>query len=198
MFDRYAGDNDTVLKPEEMMYLDDKHQLTVPAINLLSLLCAENTKSVCRQFFGRSGKGIGLGIASYVNIEPFEIPILGADGKPIVFSGKIKAPLYIHRGVARLPKGIPHPKTRPVLAVPWSLVFEVVYQENSACKLEVLRNAFEMGGSLGIGTFRPFFGRYQLTRFEEVSRTDSPSIIVVDPDEDEEDGDERPRKGKLR
>ena len=86
MFDRYAGDNNTQLQNEEKMYLDDQRRLIMPAVNLYSLLCAENTKSVCRQFFGKNGKTIALGIASYTMIEPFDVPIL-ADGQPILFQG---------------------------------------------------------------------------------------------------------------
>ena len=44
MFDRYAGDNNTTLPPEEKMYLEDKNRLILPAINLYSWLTAENSK----------------------------------------------------------------------------------------------------------------------------------------------------------
>lgn len=160
MFDRYAGDNNTQLAPEEKMYLSEDRRLIMPAVNLYSLLAAENTKSVCRQFFGKNGKNIALGIASYTLIEPFEIPIL-ADGEPIYFTGW-NDQIFIHRSVARLAKGVPNPKVRPTLKTPWSLDFEVHYQENKFCTLENLRQCFSMGGTLGMGTFRPFFGRYEL------------------------------------
>jgi hypothetical protein len=29
-----------------------------------------------------------------------------------------------------------------------------------------LRQAFAMGGTLGLGTFRPFYGRYDLVKFK--------------------------------
>ena len=161
MFDRYAGDNNTTLPPEEKMYLNEQSQLIIPAINVYSLLTAENSKSVTRQFFGRQGKTIGLGISSYTNIEPFEIPILDDDG-PIVFHGW-NGQLSVRKDVARVKGGIPNPKTRPVLALPWSVAFTVEYQENTYCTLENLRQAFAMGGTLGLGTFRPYFGRYELT-----------------------------------
>ena len=167
MFDRYAGDNNTTLPPEEKMYLDDQRQLTIPALNIFSLLTAENTKSVARQFFGRQGKTIGLGITSYVNIEPFEILVLDGDG-PIVFSGWNEQ-LFVRKDVARVKGGIPNPKTRPVLNLPWRIEFTVQYQENTYCTLENLRQAFTMGGTLGLGTFRPFFGRYELVGWSETA-----------------------------
>lgn len=168
MFDRYAGDNSTQLPTAEKMYLDKQGHLTMPAVNLYSLLCAENTKSVCRQFFGKAGKTIALGIASYTSIEPFDIPIVGADDKPIIWSGKFDERIYVHQSVARVKGGIPNPKTRPTLALPWAVEFEVRYIDNKYCTLENLRQAFAMGGTLGLGTFRPFFGRYELSRFELV------------------------------
>ncbi len=163
MFDRYAGDNNTQLPNEEKMYLTEDLRLIMPAVNLYSLLCAENTKSVCRQFFGKNGKTIALGIASYTMIEPFDIPIL-ENGQPIYFKG-FNEQIQLHKSVARLAKGIPNPKVRPMLRCPWTLDFSVEYQENKYCTLENLRQSFQMGGTLGLGTFRPFFGRYELSGF---------------------------------
>ena len=160
MFDRYAGDNNTQLPIAEKMYLNDRQQLIMPALNLYSLLAAENTKSVCRQFFGRQGKTIALGIGSYTTISPFEIPIEDDSG-PVVFTGW-NGQISMHKAVARVKNGIPNPKERPVLALPWRIAFEVTYQENKFCTLENLRQAFTMGGVLGLGTFRPYFGRYEL------------------------------------
>lgn len=166
MFDRYAGDNATKLAPEDRMYLSDQRVLTIPAINLFSMLAAENTKSVCRQFFGKQGKTIALGISSYTNIAPFEIQIENDSG-PVVFNGFDKS-IFIHKAVGRLKNGIPNPKERPTLALPWMINFTVEYQENRYCTLDALRSALDMGGTIGLGTFRPYFGRYAMTKFDEV------------------------------
>jgi hypothetical protein len=164
MFDRYAGDNNTQLPTGARMYLNDHDQLIIPALNLYSLLAAENTKSVCRQFFGKSGKNIALGISSYTTIDPLEI-VLHDDTGPIVFTGEWTEQIRIHNAVARLKTGIPNPKTRPLVALPWHIDFTVEYVENRHCTLENLRQAFDWGGTLGLGTFRPYFGRYELTRW---------------------------------
>src|SRR3972149_1808882 len=95
MFDRYAGDNNTQLPVTEKMYLTDDQHLIIPSVNLYSLLCAENTKSVTRQFFGKSGKTIGLGIASYTAISPDDVPILSGN-EPVVFQD-FNEQIYIHR-----------------------------------------------------------------------------------------------------
>ena len=169
MFDRYAGDNTTKLPTEEKLYLDQDQCLILPAINLFSLLCAENTKSVCRQFFGKQGKTIGLGIASFVNIEPFDIPILDDRGK-IKFKG-FNEQIAIHKSVARVKGGIPNPKERPLINLPWAIEFQLQYVINTQCSYENLRQAVTMGGILGVGTFRPFFGRYEVTKWDEVEPT---------------------------
>jgi hypothetical protein len=136
----------------------------MPSINLYSLLCSENGKSVCKQFFGRNGKNIALGIASYTSIEPFDVPIL--DDKGSITFTEFNEQIHAVHHVARLPKGIPNPKDRPQLELPWRVEFMVSYQENKYCTLENLRQAFAMGGILGLGTFRPFYGRYEMTLFE--------------------------------
>lgn len=165
MFDRYAGDNNTRLEPQEMMYLDPQYRLIMPALNLFSLLAAENGKSVCRMFFGKQGKTVALGILSYCNIEPFDIPILDDNG-PIEFHG-FNGQVSVHHAVARLAKGVPNPKHRPLLKLPWTVAFTVAYEENKFCTLENLRQAVTMGGTLGLGTFRPMFGRYQMVGWSE-------------------------------
>jgi hypothetical protein len=163
MFDRYAGDNITQLPTADRMYLTNDAQLIIPVLNLFSLLAAEQTKSVCRQFFGKQGKTVALGIGSYVNIEPFEIPIHDDNG-PIHYVGW-NTQIYEHKAVARLRGGIPNPKTRPVLNLPWAIDFDVSYVENRHCSLENLRQAFDWGGTLGLGTFRPYFGKYELMQW---------------------------------
>lgn len=165
MFDRYAGDNNTQLPASEKMYLDSQHRLTIPSLNLYSLLVAENTKSVCKLFFGKQGRTVALGISAFTEITPYEI-LVEDDNGPIIFSG-FNEQVKTHKSVARLKGGIPNPKDRPMLSLPWHLGFDVLYQENRHCTLENLRQAIQMGGILGIGSFRPFFGRYQLKDWKE-------------------------------
>jgi len=165
LFDRYAGDNKTELPVAEKMYLDDAGHLTIPTINIYSLLCAENTKSVTRQFFGKNAKTTAMGISAFVTIEPFDALVLHDDNGPIVFSG-FNEQILVDKRVARLPKGIPNPKVRPRLNLPWYLECTVTWTPNNLCTLENLRQAFVMGGVIGVGTYRHAFGRYRVDRFE--------------------------------
>jgi hypothetical protein len=173
LFDRYPGDNNTKLSPEDKLYLSKDKQLVMPALNLFSLLTAENTKSACRMFFGKQGTKIAHGIKSSVLIEPFEIPICDEMG-PIVFSGFDGNQLEVVHHVARMKKGsmaVPNPKERPQLNLPWSLQFNLSYFQNDDATLSNIRQAIAQAGTLGLGTFRPFFGTFCLEAWEEISST---------------------------
>ena len=168
LFDRYSGDNNTSLPVEEKMYLTDQGQLIMPALNVFSLLCAENGKSVVKQVWGRKAKTVAMGISAFTDITPYDIPLLDDEGE-IYFKG-FDGQIVIKRHVARLKNGIPNKKVRPALELPWYLEFVMLYQRNDYCTLEMLRQSVQMGGAIGLGTFRPFFGRYQMVEFlaEEV------------------------------
>lgn len=166
MFDKYAGDFNTVLPTIERLYLDSQQRLIIPAINIYSMLCAENTKSVCKMLMGKQGKTIGLGIASYTSITSFEIAVM-RNGVQLCTSD-FGTHIHEHYAVARTKTGTPNNKKRPLVTLPWSLDFVIEYIENPYCTLHNLRQVMELGGILGLGTFRPFFGRFNLARFEVV------------------------------
>jgi len=168
MFDRYSGDNKKDLRPEQKMYLNEKMELIFPAANILSFLCAENTKSAAKFFYDkREYKDIAQAILSHVVIEPVEIPIT-RDGKtPIKFTGFKNGEIEIHKSVARLKGGIPNPKERPMLRLPWQIQFKLTLYENKWIDEEALRNLFEQGGMLiGLGTFRGVFGKFAVSYWE--------------------------------
>lgn len=172
MFDRYAGDNKTQLPVEaKMYYMPDGKTLCIPAMNIMSFLCAKNTTSVAKIIGGKSWGRICDSTLSYVSIAPNQIPIL-RDGKPIVFTGFIdgvdsSAKISVHRSVARLAKGIPNPKERPLLDLPWSVVFNLTIFKNDEVDETYLQTAFVRGGmALGLGTFRGVFGKFQVTEWK--------------------------------
>lgn len=107
---------------------------------------------------------MALGISAYCDIKPYEIPLIDDNG-PIFFNG-FNHQIEMVEHVARLNKGIPNPKARPQLNLPWKVEFTVEYQRNEYCTLEMLRQSIQMGGTIGLGTFRPFYGRYKMTMFE--------------------------------
>jgi hypothetical protein len=175
MFDRYAGDNNTKLEPMQKLYLSplDSQTIGLPAINLMSLLSAHNTNSAPKRLRDkRKYKDIANACLSYVTIGPIFIPLLrGQD--PIKFGAFDKNEVdqlsgcYIHRGVARLDKGIPNPKVRPVIPAPWALEFDFELFPNREIKEQEIVNLIEEAGrAIGLGTFRGVFGKYYVEKWE--------------------------------
>jgi hypothetical protein len=162
MFDRYPGDNKTELDPKDKMYFKrGSKELVLPAVNVMSFLSAKNTESSVKRFYdSREYKKVAGAILSNVSILPYEIPLM-RDGKQIKFAGFDKNGIYLHVAVARLEKGVPNPKERPVIDLPWSLEFEVVIWENKEITEDAIRMLFERGGqAIGFGTWRGQFGKF--------------------------------------
>lgn len=168
MFDRYAGDNNTRLEPWQKLYYEkpDSTVIGIPAINLMSFLSAHNTNSAPKRLRdARKYKAIANACLSFVDIEPNFIPLM-KEGKPIKF-GKFEndvdktSGVYIHRAVARLEKGIPNPKERPVLPLPWSISFTLKLYPTREITEQDLINLFDEGGrAIGLGTWRGMFGKF--------------------------------------
>lgn len=173
MFDRYAGDNSTKLEVWQKFYFDqDGKTLVLPALNLLSFLSAHNTNSAPKRLLDkRKFKDVANACLSFVTINPVVIPFL-RDGKPIQF-GRFEndrdktSGAYIHYSVARLDKGIPNPKARPVLPLPWSIEFTLTLYPNKEVTEQQIMNLVEAGGmALGLGTFRGVFGKFRILSWE--------------------------------
>jgi hypothetical protein len=175
MFDRYPGDNATKLEPHQKLYLQpgDVQVIGIPAANILSFLSAHNTNSAPKRLRDkRKFKDIANAILSFVDIEEQFIPLL-RDGKPIVFghlNGEDVDPVsgvYVHRSVARLDKGIPNPKVRPVVPLPWSIAFTLSFFPNKEVQEQEVLNLIEDGGrALGLGTFRGVFGKFRIESWD--------------------------------
>ena len=172
-FDRYAGDNRTELPTDQRLYLMAGNVICLPSLNIMSLLSAENTPSAPKRFLdARQYKKVAAAIRSFVTISEFEIPFL-RDGKPIVFGvfgedgvDKLSG-CYISRSVARLEKGIPHPKVRPVLPTPWELRFTLEISANEEVSEDMIQNLLVRSGpAIGLGTFRGVYGKFRVTTWE--------------------------------
>jgi hypothetical protein len=173
MFDRYPGDNTTRLEPHQKMYLEpgDSRVIGLPSLNIMSFLSAHNTNSAPKRLRDkRKYKDIANAMLSFVSIEQQFIP-LTRRGKAITL-GKIehdKDPLsgvYVTYHVARLDKGVPNPKIRPVLPIEWELEFTLQLFPNREVKETDVQNLFEEGGrAIGLGTFRGVFGKFRVDRW---------------------------------
>ena len=177
MFDRYAGDNDTKLTWQEKIYLiPNDNVLCLPTININSFFTAHNTNSAPKRLRDkRKYKDICNAIQSFCMIEAEDgtdyCPFV-RDGEPIrvgTFEESVepKSGLYLHRSVARLDKGIPNPKERPTLPLPWSLSFVLKILPNQAIKEAEIKNLLKEGGlAIGFGTYRGQFGKFLVTRWD--------------------------------
>jgi hypothetical protein len=174
MFDRYPGDNQTKLSWEQKIYLrPDTNELVIPTLNIISFFTAHNTNSAPKRLRDkRMYKGICNAILSFASIQGSDgdienITILRNDTPITVgtFNDR-KDPqsgLYLHRAVARLDKGIPNPKERPVLPLPWALEFDLTIQPNREIKEQEIKNLLSEGGlAIGLGTFRGVFGKFEI------------------------------------
>jgi len=166
MFDRYAGDNKTQLPVEDKMYfLPGTKQLCIPAANISSFLSAKNSTSVAKLIGGRSYSALANALLGFVMIAPTNIPLMRNDN-PIVLTGfkddrDEGANIYVDRRVARLAKGIPNPKERPVVELPWNLEFTISLFKNDEVDETLLKTAFARGGlAIGLGTYRGVFGKF--------------------------------------
>jgi hypothetical protein len=173
MFDRYPGDSQTILEVwQKLNFVKGTKDVCLPMENLMSFLSAQNTDSAPKRILDpRKYKKFALACASYVMIAPDEIPVL-RDGAHITF-GKFEGErdplsgIYIARHVARLEKGIPNPKVRPVVPLPWQLSFSLTLFPNKIIQEQQLLNVFTEGGiCLGIGTWRGRFGKFEVTGWD--------------------------------
>ena len=173
MFDRYAGDNNTKLAPNQKLYLlPGSSVIGLPAINIMSFLSAHNTNSAPKRLRDiRQYKKIANACLSFVELGETFIPFT-REGKPIEFGAFVDdydelSGVYVHHAVARLDKGIPNPKERPVLPAPWELNFDLTLYPNKEIKEVEILNLFEEGGrALGLGTFRGVFGKFEVTKWD--------------------------------
>jgi len=175
MFDRYAGDNDTKLTAGQKLYIDPNDSVTIglPALNIMSLLTAHNTNSAPKRLRDkRKYKQIANACLSYVSIAPMFIPFL-RNGKPVKFgdfNSEDKDKLsgcYVHRAVARLKDGIPNPKVRPVLPLPWTLKFKFTLLPTTEIKEQEIANLLQEAGlAIGLGTFRGVFGKFAVASWD--------------------------------
>jgi hypothetical protein len=175
MFDRYAGDNNTKLEPEQKLYLapDNEYPIIgIPTANIMSFLSAHNTNSAPKRLRDkRRYKDIANACLSFIDIKESFVPLL-RDGEPIRF-GKFENDIdpisqaYIHRSVARLDKGIPNPKIRPVVPLNWSVAFTITIYPNKEIQEQEILNLFVDGGrAVGLGTFRGVFGKFEVAAWD--------------------------------
>ena len=187
MSDAFRGMT-TQLNAQDKMYLGapnakGQRPIVFPVINMISYLTAVNTASAPKILYPpKQYKEMAHAFASSIIIEGDSIPFT-RDGKPILF-GEFKPltkpdptssiserdPLsgcFVLHNTARLEKGVPNPKIRPVLPTPWTLAFQMTVVPSKVIDIADVQRMFEDGGRLvAIGTFRPLYGKFALAKFD--------------------------------
>ena len=165
MFDRFVSMK-TESSAEDKVY-SVEGMLTLPAKNIMSFLSGVNTESAPKRTMGKKWKTIAKAAMSFTNVEPFDI-FFTRNGKKIA-----KDDVEIVEDKAIIMKGslsIPSPKSRPVLALPWALTFEIELFQNADMNEAILRKLFEEGGiTIGLGTYRGVYGKFIVEKWETVS-----------------------------
>jgi hypothetical protein len=168
LFDKYAGDNKTQLAPEQKLYLNENRVVVLPSLNITSFLSAINTESAPKMLLDkREYKTVCSALLASTVITPSLIPFL-KNGKEIKFGGSFVDDFDAVSGmklvyhVARLDKGIPNPKVRPMLETPWELKFKLTVLPHPDLNEDLIENLFVDGGyRLGLGTFRKAYGKFE-------------------------------------
>ena len=173
MFDRYSGDNSIALSVEQKMYYaSDGKTLIMPATNIASFLGPEKNGAPKRLYKSTEYKDISAKLLAYTTITPSEVPFM-RNGEPIQFgsfddNGVDKSSgVYVRKDVARVKDNTPNPKTRPVLPAPWSLEFVLGIYIVKGISESIVMDVFDRGGlSVGLGTFRRVFGKFEIEKWE--------------------------------
>lgn len=101
-----------------------------------------------------------------VAVSPVEIVFTDEDGD-IQFDGEWSDRLYIDERMARPSDTARVIARRPVLELPWNLQFELAFNETEFISEDLLKDWFDRGGlSVGLGAYRPMFGRFVLESWE--------------------------------
>jgi len=172
MFDQFFDHSKEPRPAEQKFYIQGKNQLVFPSLNIMAFLFNQKGNSCVTKFEGKKrGDYISMGF-SHISISPQFIPFKGKDQKPIFFTDFDDGKFYVFRSAptTKLPGGgiiKQEAKPRPVLKMPWSLEFEINLYKNPLINSTKLQNWFEAGGLLiGLGTYRPLFGRFMIKKWE--------------------------------
>jgi len=156
MFDRFISmDSKVQHAPVEKLYIKDG-SIIIPSLNIMSFLSGTNTESAPKRMLdSRKYKAIAAAAMSFVQIKQEHI-FLTREGKKIKENDFI-----VQKHVARLAKGVPNPKERPVIVLPWEISFDIIHFENNELDVNLLYKLFDFGGlSVGLGTYRGVYGKF--------------------------------------
>ena len=174
MFNKCSGNIDLELPVEDKFYRQHNGSLCIPAGNLKSFYGAQRFHCVAKILKARNYKPLASALIGLTIFTPMPIPIRKTpNSEPIMFGQFVNdvdelSGMYVDRQPA-WGGGVPSMAVRPVLPLPWCLVFDIGWMRNEVFAEEQLLQGTQRGGlEVGIGTYRQMYGKFSVDVWEEV------------------------------
>ena len=173
MFDRFFGQEADTRPPEQKLYTIEDNLVVMPSENIYAFLLGEKPGG-CAAMEGKARKDyMRLGAANII-ITPDAIPFT-RNGESLHFKKFDDEIFAVSQFAPRVIKGNlsikQNVRLRPVLKTPWELTFNVRLVDNPKISPDKLYNWFTNGGLVvGLGTYRPRFGRFVVSTFDYKER----------------------------
>jgi len=170
MFNTFRGQEE--IPPERKLNLSSKDGRTVvlPASNIMGFLASKMVGRSCINTFvpPKERPERQAEVLASIAISPVEIPIQNGGG-PVTFDGTWSDTVYMDERAAQASKTARVMARRPVIREPWSVEFTLIVSEGDYITADRIRDWFVDGGvQVGIGAFRPFFGRFAVEAWDEI------------------------------
>lgn len=175
LFDRFVDVSADQRPPEQKLYLNDRNELVLPALNVMSFFFGENPGGCATRFEKKVRKDYQVMGMSHVLIDPQNIPFM-RNGKPVVFTrftdnydagAKLRV-VYHKPNVKKGTQIISSPKMRPALETPWALTLDLSLFDTHLINTKKIQNWLMRGGvEIALGTYRPLYGLF-MAEFEEL------------------------------
>ena len=145
MMDAFRGQEE--IPPEQKLYYGpDKKTLILPASNIIGFLTSKSSHSCLRVFTSnKDWKTRSPEMVGNVYVDPVDIPFL-SDGEPVLFDGKFNEKVYLDERMARPSNTARVMARRPVISLPWSLRFDITFNETEFVTEARIKDWFLRGG----------------------------------------------------
>ena len=168
MFNTFRGQEE--IPPERKLSLaPDGTTLILPASNIMGFLTSTMGGRSCVNTFvpPKERPEKKAEVLASVAIRETDIPFLDENG-PIQFHG-FNSKVYVDERAAQASKTARIIARRPVVAQPWALEFGLFINESDYVTATRMKDWFTQGGvAVGLGAFRPFFGKFEVSSWVEV------------------------------
>lgn len=171
MFDRFFDHSAEERPPEQKLYLNQDNFLVMPAANLVALLTNERPPGAIKLAEKKKANDYLPYVKGHVHFSQIQFPISDDNG-PIIFTHFDGQRFFIDRSAPRVIKGSlsikQESRSRPVLSLPWFIKIGINLIETEFSKGKIvpdkLYSWFSLGGLvIGLGTYRPLYGRFELS-----------------------------------